>query len=512
MQQRKLSDIRERFRKLTGPLKRQPDVSANEPICAKLQKNADSPLFLEDWDNQSGLRDNTCELQTQPGLSELKKWRLQTILSLNPWGIPSLAFSQAYYRIFNHELDLEDLGFADMSDMIWTLTDIFAVQEPDEMTSYMFPDYPMDRILHDARLSHSFIKDKFMDERIVEKNLIEWLLGAAAMNRDIELPQDIVKPGEKYAELVLSLTKAQIPGTRGVHKALITSAANPEKVYINLENPDLDIVDRISMDVAIFFSEVPGSIETYSMPKELIVPEYPCLLYQQREQVWERCSIIELGKDSKNVIVESVDFGGIAEVDASRLYLMPRRFLRAPRQALAVSLGSLKPAGAECKWRSGVGKRIRCFSHSKYWLDCLLFEPLEASGAKPSSDDIVSSSLSIDQLDISEAAVIPTIDKPHEPNPTNRKSKRNRRADIQFSALLCDRNDPDMDVYIDDILVMEFYANPIEDDKQTIATLKSKFASCLETLPRPENPFACNNEEIGQINMADTSITVSESV
>lgn len=112
------------------------------------------PTIFDEWPKQTDCAKDTEEVddETYVGVTELRKLRLQMVLTTSPMGIPSLAFCDTYKRIFGRQLDIKKLGFEHLAEMIASLPDVFTVQEPDSGTAVLFKDYPKDKILHDARL------------------------------------------------------------------------------------------------------------------------------------------------------------------------------------------------------------------------------------------------------------------------------------------------------------------------------------------------------------------------
>lgn len=435
-------------------------------------------LFLDDdWPEppKSAKEENNMSEYEAQNMNEVRRWRLQTLLAINPWGIPSLAFTKAYEKMFKRELDIKDLGFDTLSDMIFQYSDIFTVQEPNEMTSLMFPDYPNDLILHDARLNHDFSNPISDSEQVDYKSTdTETLIAYAWFNQDDDFPPDVVLAGEQYADNILPMTSAKVPGTRGLYQAVMVGAANPDYFHVNIKTESLERLASLSNDIGEYFRPLDArTIATYSVPNEFLYPGFPCLVYLTKERCWERASIIAKSKGGNKILVEAVDYGGMHSVNPLCLYLMPRKFFDIPKQNIPMSLIGMKP-GASNTWPVHVGERMRCFSDHNYWLDILLIEPKEDE--KKQMDEKSSSSSGCGSGD-SESAI--------------RKSSKykKRRNKIRFEALVCDRNDPDIDIYLDEILFMENYAIPDSKRADEILSLKQKLNQALATVPRPENPL-----------------------
>lgn len=471
--------------------------------------NLSPVLFGDEWPQIS-----KCPAEPDfeaPGLTDVKKWRLQTLLAVAKWGIPSLAFAQAYERMFGRQLDLKDLGFSNLNDMISSLSDIFAVQEPDDLTALLFPDHPDDRILHDARLRNSFQKvyyDRVSSafptftrtaagktladqsgpglhgKKLRTSSDFEDLIMRAYYNRDYEFPKGVVLPGHEYSGFILPKMAAAIADTRGVYQAIIVGAANPNGFYINVKNDSLMRVDKLTQDVRTHFRECGEPVEMYSIPEEFIYPGFPCLIYKQHEQVWERGQIVGPGKKAHKVFVETVDYGGIVSVDKLFLYLMPEKFFDIPKQAVYVSLMGLKPSSPSGVWCINSGARVRSFSHLNYWLDILLLDPAKQRRDSKTSSDTTDST--VDYASGRASSSAETFD--YLPGQYQRRGKKWYK-EPQFEALVIDRHDDELSLYLDKVLTMETYA--IYDGTRTndIEALREHFNQVLLNLPRPQNPF-----------------------
>lgn len=450
-----------------------------------------------------------------PGLTEIKKCRLQALLAVAEWGIPSLALTYIYEKIFDRQLDLKDLGYSSLNDMISSLSDVFAVQEPDELTAIMFPEHPDDRILHDARLRNSFqeVYYRRMSSALAtivrlavgkslpnqsrlgvhrkksrKSNDFEDLIMKAYYNRDHEFPRDVVLPGEEYSDFILPKMVAGVPNTRGVYQGILVGAANPNGFYINVKNDSLMRIDNLNEDVEAYFSQCREPVEMYSIPKEFIYPGFPCLIYKQHEQVWERGQIVGPGRKAHKVYVETVDFGGIVSVDKLFLYLMPRRFFNIPKQAVYVSLMGLKPNDPSGTWNAKSGKRVRCFSLLDYWLDILLVDPVvQESDSKTLSD----TSDSVVDCAWSSASSNGNTTDSSDCSSNGQYLRRGKKwyKEPQFEALVSDRHDDKLTLYIDQVLTMEHYATHESSRTHEIETLRVQFNQVLANLPRPKNPF-----------------------
>jgi hypothetical protein len=449
--------------------------------------------FLDDWPAPP----RCVEESDDPTSMEVRKWRLQILLAVNPFGIPSLQFGEAYERMFGKRFDIRDFGFDSLSDMINKMQDVFVVQEPDEDTAVLFPDYPNDKILHDARLGHNFAKPNIDDtdssikptsrfQASGTKSDFDDLIIRAWIDRDEEFPPDVVLAGESYEQL-LKVASASVPGTMGIYQATMLSAARPDWIFIQLKTneEDLSRIRGLSNEIKEYFKNSKHSIDAYNVPKEFLLPGFPCLVYSSEQQSWERCVVVGRSTRNNKVLVESIDFGGAYSVDLIFLYLIPRKFLDIPRQALQVSLMGLKPTEEDGKWTQKVGSRLRCFSFAQYYLDVLLIEPKiqqydasldPASHPPPATEQSLSSS----------------DEKPSSEKDDNREKvalKRRYKSKIAYDALIVDRNDKEMDIYLDEILVLETYAVQDESRTEEIARIKESMKAALKGIPRPKNPF-----------------------
>lgn len=447
-------------------------------------------LFIDDsWPEPP--KGSSQESLFEPGtLYEIKKARLQALLASHPWGIPSLALSNAYKKMFGHELDLEELGFDNLSDMIFQLNDTFAVQEADETTALMFPDYPNDRILHDARQVCDFDSITNCVEDIDYKSADPFtLISYAWINRDDEFPPDVVMPGEQYSEMILPMTTKSVAGTRGLYQAVMVGAANPDYFHVNIKTLAFERVTNLSVDVQNYFKDLGRkTIAMYSVPNEFIYPGFPVLVYLKKEKCWERGSIMAKSKGGNKVLVEAVDYGGFHSVSPSNLYLMPKVFFEMPKQNVPLSMIGLKPSDATNKWPAEVGERMRCFSDHKYWLDVLLLEPKKVEKDQALEENSTASVSSGSESNGMKSSSSDFALGTESANIRSSKYKR-RRDDVQFEAIVYDRNDSFLDVALDDILIMENYAIPDNNRAEEVATLHQKFKEALAEVPRPTNPL-----------------------
>lgn len=442
-------------------------------------------LFLDDWPQPPKCANEAADEQGGSALAEIQKWRIQTLLAVNTWGIPSLAFSKAYEKMFGKELNPQDLGFATIADMICSMPDIFTIQEPDDVTAVMFPDYPQDKILHDARLGHDFSdstedanaalaivhKDGLLDYKTVDPDT---LIAYAWLNRDEDFPKDAVLPGEQYPELILPMTFANLPGTRGVHQALIVGAANPGRIFINIKSEALSKINVLSAQITQFFKEC-GAYGKYSVPEEFLYPGFPCLVYIPKDKCWERCVILNRLRKTKKVRVETVDYGTYHTVHITNLYLVPRQFFDIPRQGLTVSLIGIKPPKGSTRWSSRSGSRIRCFSDASYWLDFLLVEPKRE--IENENNDSLESRTGGSGLGEQKATTSPCKSYLKKNNLKDKKS--------DYEVFACDRHDGELDIHLDYIMTMENLASIDENRSQEIMSLREKFVEALKTIPRP---------------------------
>uniref|UniRef100_A0A6G1SLZ2 Tudor domain-containing protein 5 n=1 Tax=Aceria tosichella TaxID=561515 RepID=A0A6G1SLZ2_9ACAR len=460
----------------------------------KTQLRSGSPLpiklFLDDWPAPPRCID---ESDGSSSL-EVKKWRLQILLAVNPYGIPSLKFGEAYERMFGRKFDLHDFGFDNLSDMINKMQDIFVVQEPDETTAILFPDYPSDKILHDARLGHNFarpnidgtdslLRPSTRVQASGTKSDFDDLIIRAWIDRDEEFPADVVLAGESYEQL-LKLSSAKIPGTIGLYQATVISAASPESIFIQLKTNDEDQarIRGLSNEIKEYFKNSKHSIDAYNVPKEFLLPGFPCLVYSSKEKNWERCIVVGQSHGDNKVLVESIDFGGAYSVHKIFLYLIPRQFLDIPRQTLHVSVMGMKPIEPDGRWTQKVGSRLRCFSFAQYYLDVLLTEPKmqEYDVSPPPETDSSTSSRPPPSSETGAADIVAKVAP---------KTKRRFKSKMTYEALIVDRNDKDMDIYLDEILVLETYALRDESRAEEIGKIKEHLHEAFKGIPRPKNPF-----------------------
>lgn len=565
-------------------------------------------LFLDDWPAPPNCSGGGCELADQdhiaPGMNNMRRWRIQTLLAVNPWGIPLMAFKEAYERMFRGKtFESKDHGYENISAMVYDLPDIFAVQEADDVTALMFPDYPHDRILHDARLGHDFspqslamshessaeaefleadetgrlargavseldslingqqqIARRWSSSNIVDETSASTISGSSTnkasilmdkngspcgsfhgktidpdilisyawIHRDTDFPPDTVLAGEQYNELILPLTSAHIPGTRGVHQAIIVGVANPGSFYINVKSSDSERYENLTREIYQYFMQCGANIDQYNVPEEFLYPGFPCLVYSIEHKCWERCVVVSRSRRTNRVLVECVDLGGTITVNRIYLYLMPRKFLDLPKQALLCSLIGVRPKEDD-KWSRTISCRMRFFSQPRYWHDVLLVEPKAQPvnsainmsipspiGDKSASPAAVTSDSSVDSAKPASSSLLTssdaaTIDSQtsggeqseqtsQEQQPAQEKRKRKKRLlekKLDFETIICDRHDDygSLDIFLNDILVMETYGSLDTDRAEEYNSLKESFKKALATLPRPRNPFKTDNVE-----------------
>lgn len=458
--------------------------------------------FVDDWPNPPGPIDENSD---DPATKDLLKWRMQILLAVNPFGIPSLAFHDAYTRMFRRQLDVKVLGFEHLSEMVYKLKDIFAVQEPDESTGLLFPDYPCDKILHDARLGRNFDRPNMDGGQSLDKcneddhddddnNDYNDLIHLAWVNRDQDFPKDVVIENLQYDEM-FPMKTANVAGTRGLYQGTVVSAAAPDSFYIRFKTNDLKIIKQLSGEILKYFEETECPMDAYTVPKEFLYPGFPCLVYVSEDKLWERCQV--LGKTPSNkVLIESVDYGGVYAVNQLRLYLIPRKFFETPRQTLKVKMLGLKP-GDGLNWSPSVGSRMRCFSIHNYWLDFLILDRNLDNGSvqsgslstiesvSDSSTPPPPSSSSLETANKDTRSELSGADRSASPLAKTKIKKRHSR----FEIIVVDRNDTEMDIYLDEILVMETYASLDVRRAEQLKELKQKLREALKETPRPENPF-----------------------
>lgn len=431
-------------------------------------KAPNSVLFLDDLPPAPKNEDSKVTT------NEIKKWRFQQILASHPWGIPSLAFISDYKKFFERDLnlDMKDMGYHDFHEMITSLNDIFTIQKPDDITCLIFPKYAEDFILHDARLKHNF--DTMSDNtelKLDNQNKLDydWLVGLANLNRDEPFPNDVALAGKEYEEFLLPQNLANIENTRGVYKVLLTSGTNPGHFFVNFHN-DYDRVQAMINDLANYYVNLPAVVDTHMVPDEFIYNGFPCVLYDPKTKLWERCSIMT--KTKNKVIVDMVDLGGFKEALRTNLFLMPQKFLEIPKQAVCLSLAGILPLKDE-KYTANARKRLLNFSASGYKLDCLLLDHTRIKETEQHNRPANGS-------DCPENG-----DKKQE---TKRRLRKITKK-VQFEAILCDRNDEYFDLFLDEILVMEIHCKSDDSRKSQIETLRSEFKKALQNIPRDVCPI-----------------------
>lgn len=464
----------------------------------KLDKTSENPTtFLDEiWPlglpqtrgkKQQGDKPISPEDDEELGLTELKKWRIQTLLAISGWGIPSTVFAEAYEKMFGKKFVIKEFGFNRLEEMVNELPEIFAIQEPDEVTALLFPDYPHDKILHDTRFGLDFKispRESLYETANHDYRTLDWdqLISYAWLNRDDDFPKDVVLAGETYKEYILPLTEGKVDNSNGIFKAIMIGAANPEHIYLNIKNENTERVSQLSLEVKYYFDNLDSnlSLDMYRIPDEFIYPGYPCLIYIDKEDSWERGSIIAKTDRDDRIIVETVDYGSSLIVSRLNLYMMPKKFFDFPSQSLLVSMIGAKPNSESGKWSRGSGARTRCFSYPNYYLDCLLLDVKSATVVTEKVDDEdPQSSLEIDKSTIKSNADIDL----------SRKSKfrRSLKKMPKYDVIICDRNEEHMDLYLDDVLVVETYA--VVDDKRDdeIKNYKKLLKKAFESVPRPKN-------------------------
>lgn len=235
---------------------------------------------------------------------------------------------------------------------------------------------------------------------------------------------------------------------------------------------------------------------------------------------------------TNRVLVEYVDYGGTINVNKIYLYLMPRRFLDLPKQAILCSLMGLRPVKSGDKWSPSISCRMRFFSQPRYWLDVMLVEPkigitngngldggvsaVAASGDKSAAttiaaynlataNDSACSTASAETSESSPTAVsAPTSDiqtsgqhygglsaRSTQDEDKCKRKKRVLQRKLDYEAVICDRQDDHgcLDIFLDEILVMEEFASFDTSRSEEFNSLKKSFREALSVLPRPENPF-----------------------
>lgn len=452
------------------------------------QKQGGVALFMEDWPAPPRCEDD--DQMDDLMKMEMHKWRLQTLLAVQPFGVPSLALAQAYEKMFKVPFNLRNFGCDNLiPDLANKMADIMIVQEPDETTPILFPDYPSDKIFHDARLGHDFSRPNLEgDDSGNQGPLGDWndIILRAWLDKDLDFPRDAVLPGESYEELC-KISLAVVPGTRGLYRASLVSSGDPTALFIRLKT-SLEVSERIrglSSEIAAYFERTELPIDAYNVPDHFITLNFPCLVYKAVEKYWNRGLIVGRSKSDRNIIyVESVDFGGVYDVNKIFLYLMPREFLSVPRTLFEVSLAGIKPARDE-GWSISANARLRCWSMQDYYLDIILMDP-EAQVKDVSVSSVPSSSLNSSSNATGTSESTKTDLGAVRVRQTRRKRFHKRSF---YEALVFDRNDDDMDICLNDILVLETYA--IEDPNQVekLQQIKGHLTKIFERIKGPKNPL-----------------------
>lgn len=444
------------------------------------------------------------------GWTELRIWRVQTILAISPWGIPLVTFGKVYEKIYNRKFRTQEFGHAVLIDMVSERPDIFAIQEPDELTEIIFPEYPHDKILHDARYGNHFNNDRLPNSHaspsatLYDRNELNYdeLISIAWLNRDDDFPNDVVLAGEEYCDLFLPIPEAKLPDTYGVYKAIIIGVASPHCIYINIQSPDSKKVVNLSVDVKDYFSRAKDPIDMYRVPKEFLYPGFPCLVFVDEDKSWERGIVIGQASRGDRVLVETVDYGGVRAVSGQQLYLMPKKYMEFPPQAILVSLFGLKPAHDEDKWNPRAGTRLRSFSYPEYYLDVLLMPstaPEPKSRPKKQQEEKSSTS---EQQTITSATSTETkgldngLDSSEPPvssrvNVNSRLlNKLKNRKTPQYDAIICDRNDDQgFDLYLHNLMIVETYAEPDMKKYTRLKELQDGLKVAFKKVSRPINPM-----------------------
>lgn len=422
---------------------------------------------------------------------DVKKWRFQQILASHPWGIPSLKFIEIYNSAFNRDIgaEMDEMGFHNFPEMINSMKDIFTVQQPDDVTAIIFPNYSDDLILHDARYGHEFISKppgSKSPKRCQTKvpNVIdhEALIGLAMLNRDQEFPDDVVLAGEEYRDLMLPASLANVEGTRGVHQVTLIGASNPGHFFVHIKG---NVAGRLLIEINQHFRALRAPTDTHLVPDEFIYLGFPCVAYMDEDDSWERCAIISRSSSKANkVLVEMVDYGGIRTVNRMHLHLMPKRFLETPKQAICISLAGLIPKAV--RFSSTSTRRLLCFSNRNYILDCLFLDPTKDSYFVEGEDSTI---INVENYSIKTTE----ITKITKDNQEVKQKKRKFRQRTHYEAMICDRNHEFLDLYLDYVLSIETYCKKDPSRVAEIEELREKFQVALNKIPRPENPFYKEN-------------------
>lgn len=416
------------------------------------------------------------EMDCEPfGWTELRRWRIQTLLASSPWGVPLTLFPRAFEGMFTRKFRTQEYGYDVLIHMVLDRPDIFTVLEPGELTEILFPDQAQDKVLHDARFCLDFNSVNSSIDSLLSANTAgyfsnnNWdkLNSLAWLNRDDVFPSDVVLAGEEFCDFIMPLSQAKLPSSNsnldslGVYKATIVSVASPETIYLNMKGPDAERVFQLTNDVTRYFQEKDEPIYNYRIPEEFIYAGYPCLLFVEDDHTWERCRILEKIHNTDRIIVDVIDYGGLKKVRRQDLYLMPKVFFDFAPQAVTVSLAGVKPVAE--KWCTNAGARIRCFSYIKYYLDILLL-PLK--------------NLSTNETGESQGDKAPVKPK---------KSKLKKRP--AYEVIICDRNDDELDIYLDKILCIEGYAARDQSRVDKLEMYRKELDEVFKNIERPENPM-----------------------
>lgn len=415
--------------------------------------------FLENWPFPPKGKLQQSDIQEQCGasggrLTTFKRGQIQMLLAINPYGIPSLKLCEEFKKVFKKPLDIEDLGYSNLADFIQQ-KDIFTIQSPDEVTAVLFPNSKEDFVLHDARLNREFIET---NQQIAEPISHTYQNARAKMSRDCEFPPDVCLSGEAFKDFIFPAVEGRIPDSKGsIHKAMIVSVGDPNNIFMNVKGKELEALENLTQEVTEYFQNSSYTIEAYAIPQEFIYFGFPCLSYNELNKTWERSMIVGLSKEYKYK-VESVDYGGRRNVPHHFLRLIPKKFVGISKQAVLVSMMGVVPLNQKNKWNPSAGERIRSFSNYKYWLDCVFVENknrIDWNAVESESDEMM--------------------------------KKLRKRADRipKYEVLMCDRNDEDLDIHLDKILVIETYAAQDEDKAGDINILRNSFMKQLANIDRP---------------------------
>lgn len=242
-----------------------------------------------------------------------------------------------------------------------------------------------------------------------------------------KLPPDVCKPGDNYIPMSLELLDKVNPGAN-IQEVIIVASSNPNHIFINMMQSGKQL-RALGKEMSEYFLTHDQS--SYIVPQDLLYEGFPCLFQsyddRMKEKLWERSKIHKC--DSKKATIESVDYGGFKTVDISEIYLLPKKWTSLPAQAIHVSMVGVKPKGGVVRWSSDVNQRISDFSWYEYGLDCFFL------------------------------------------------NKKKNTQQVSYEALLCDRHDPEINLFLDQVLTLEGLADPDTSRSQEVEQWRNLMVS-----------------------------------